>query len=98
MADPAQIPVSIHIRRGDYLDAANASLLGGICTPAYYEGAVEAVRLALTEDGKRRRQILQAGVNPGHRRRRQGCIFTFSPMIRIMRGPCTSGGPRRRIR
>ncbi len=53
MADPAQIPVSIHIRRGDYLDAANASLLGGICTPAYYEGTVEAVRRALTEDGKR---------------------------------------------
>lgn len=47
MADSAEIPVSIHIRRGDYLDAANASLLGGICTPAYYQGAVEAVRLAI---------------------------------------------------
>ena len=36
--------VSIHLRRGDYLDAENAALLGGICTPAYYKGAVEAVR------------------------------------------------------
>lgn len=44
MEDSGEIPVSIHIRRGDYLDAANASLLGGICTPAYYQGAVEAVR------------------------------------------------------
>jgi len=32
--------VSIHLRRGDYLDAANADILGGICTPAYYESAV----------------------------------------------------------
>ncbi len=36
--------VSVHLRRGDYLDAENAALLGGICTPAYYEGAVEEIR------------------------------------------------------
>ncbi len=49
MADPDEIAVSIHIRRGDYLDAANASLLGGICTPEYYEGAVEALRRSLMQ-------------------------------------------------
>lgn len=38
------IPVSIHLRRGDYLDPANSSLLGGICTDDYYRGAVEAVK------------------------------------------------------
>ncbi len=36
--------VSIHLRRGDYLDAGNAQLLGGISTPAYYEGAVKYVQ------------------------------------------------------
>ena len=36
-------PVSVHIRRGDYLDAANASMFGGICTDAYYEGAIKQV-------------------------------------------------------
>lgn len=34
--------VSIHIRRGDYLDSAE--IYGGNCTPAYYEGAVALVR------------------------------------------------------
>ncbi|MCI2048619.1 MAG: alpha-1,2-fucosyltransferase [Lachnospiraceae bacterium] len=38
--------VSVHLRRGDYLDAANAALLGGICTDAYYRGAAEAARQA----------------------------------------------------
>ena len=32
--------VSIHIRRGDYLDPENAALFGGICTQAYYDGAI----------------------------------------------------------
>ncbi|MDD5939980.1 MAG: alpha-1,2-fucosyltransferase [Lachnospiraceae bacterium] len=35
-----EISAAIHLRRGDYLDKENAGLLGGICTPAYYEGAV----------------------------------------------------------
>ena len=39
--------VSIHIRRGDYLDPENAALLGGICTSEYYDGAVSAVRTAV---------------------------------------------------
>lgn len=32
--------VSVHIRRGDYLDAANAELFGNICTEEYYDSAV----------------------------------------------------------
>ena len=47
MAVPGEVSVSVHIRRGDYLDAENAQLFGGICTPAYYEGAAEAVRTLL---------------------------------------------------
>lgn len=31
--------ISIHIRRGDYLDAAQ--VYGGICTEAYYDGAID---------------------------------------------------------
>ena len=36
--------VSIHIRRGDYLDPENAGMFGGICTDAYYEAAEKYVR------------------------------------------------------
>lgn len=36
--------VSIHIRRGDYLDPKNAALFGNICTEAYYEGAIKEVK------------------------------------------------------
>lgn len=36
--------VSVHIRRGDYLDAANASMFGNICTEAYYESAVRYMK------------------------------------------------------
>lgn len=36
--------VSIHLRRGDYLDAGNADLFGNICTPEYYKKAVDYVR------------------------------------------------------
>ncbi len=31
--------VSIHVRRGDYLDPGNQELFGNICTEAYYAGA-----------------------------------------------------------
>ena len=40
MLAPGVFSVAIHIRRGDYLDSGNAELLGGICTPEYYESAV----------------------------------------------------------
>ena len=36
--------VSIHIRRGDYLDAKNAEMFGGICTDAYYEAAISYIK------------------------------------------------------
>lgn len=32
--------VSIHLRRGDYLDEINQAMFGGICTDEYYESAV----------------------------------------------------------
>lgn len=36
--------VSIHIRRGDYLDPANAGMFGGICTEEYYNSAERYIR------------------------------------------------------
>lgn len=36
--------VSVHIRRGDYLDAANTALFGGISTEAYYDAAISYMR------------------------------------------------------
>lgn len=41
--------VSIHIRRGDYLDAENAAVFGGICTDAYYEGAIRKIKQAVPD-------------------------------------------------
>ena len=35
--------VSIHIRRGDYLDEVNNAMFGGICTEEYYQSAVHYV-------------------------------------------------------
>ena len=39
-----QTAVSIHIRRGDYLDAQNAVMFGGICTEAYYDTAIRYMK------------------------------------------------------
>lgn len=39
-----QTAVSIHVRRGDYLDAANVSMFGGICTDAYYDSAIAYIK------------------------------------------------------
>ncbi len=36
--------VSVHIRRGDYLDEKAAAIYGGICTDAYYQGAMDYFR------------------------------------------------------
>lgn len=36
--------VSVHIRRGDYLDAENIAMFGNICTDAYYQGALAYMR------------------------------------------------------
>ena len=41
--------VSVHIRRGDYLDPENAGMFGGICTDAYYETAINYVREQLPD-------------------------------------------------
>lgn len=36
--------VSLHIRRGDYLDDINRELFGGICTESYYQRAIEYMK------------------------------------------------------
>lgn len=36
--------VSVHIRRGDYLNAENAAMFGNICTDRYYETAIGTMR------------------------------------------------------
>ncbi len=36
--------VSIHVRRGDYLDPENAAMFGGICTEDYYKGAIREMK------------------------------------------------------
>lgn len=36
--------VSIHIRRGDYLDAKNQEMFGNICTEEYYAGAIREMK------------------------------------------------------
>lgn len=36
--------VSVHIRRGDYLDGENKAMFGNICTDAYYEKALGVIR------------------------------------------------------
>ena len=36
--------VSVHIRRGDYLEGANAALYGDICTEDYYNAAIAYVK------------------------------------------------------
>lgn len=39
-----QTAVSIHVRRGDYLDAVNAANFGGICTDEYYDNAIRYIK------------------------------------------------------
>lgn len=34
---------SVHVRGGDYLDAENKAMFGGICTPNYYKKAMEYI-------------------------------------------------------
>lgn len=36
--------ISVHIRRGDYLDDINRGLFGGICTDRYYRRAIEYMK------------------------------------------------------
>ena len=37
--------VSVHVRRGDYLDPPNAAILGNIATEEYYKGAMDYFRV-----------------------------------------------------
>lgn len=39
-----QESVSVHIRRGDYLEPVNAAIFGGICTLQYYQKALDYFR------------------------------------------------------
>ena len=39
--------VSVHIRRGDYLDPENAAMFGNICTDQYYDTAVRLIKEAI---------------------------------------------------
>lgn len=41
--------VSVHVRRGDYLKQENRELFGNICTDAYYERAISAIRSRVPE-------------------------------------------------
>lgn len=36
--------VSVHIRRGDYLDGTNRAIFGGICTETYYQTAIAFIK------------------------------------------------------
>ena len=54
MEDAYTFSCAVHLRRGDYLEEANAGLLGGICTEAYYCGAVRFLEeaVAATRSGR----------------------------------------------
>ena len=41
--------VSVHIRRGDYLEDNNRALFGGICTETYYKTAIAEIRRRFPE-------------------------------------------------
>lgn len=41
--------VSVHIRRGDYLNDVNKEMFGGICTDAYYRASMELIKRKFPE-------------------------------------------------
>ncbi len=41
--------VSVHVRRGDYLDPENTAMFGNICTDRYYETAIRLVKEEVPE-------------------------------------------------
>ena len=41
--------VSLHIRRGDYLNPENKSIFDGICTESYYEQAIEEIKKSVKD-------------------------------------------------
>lgn len=66
--------VSVHIRRGDYLDPENAGMFGGICTDAYYEAAMRQVREQMPDA-----HFYLFSDDPGYLRERyQGAEYTVA--------------------
>lgn len=51
MQSKGEIPVAVHIRRGDYLDAGNAKILTGICTEDYYRSACALAEEHFAKEG-----------------------------------------------
>lgn len=41
--------VSVHVRRGDYLDASHGGMYTGICTEGYYQKAMERIRKSVPD-------------------------------------------------
>ena len=41
--------VSVHVRRGDYLNPENVMMFGNICTDAYYQNAIDFVKSILPD-------------------------------------------------
>ena len=41
--------VSVHVRRGDYLNPENVTMFGNICTDAYYQNAIDFVKSILPD-------------------------------------------------
>lgn len=41
--------VSVHVRRGDYLDSENTAMFGNICTEQYYEAAISLIKTAVPD-------------------------------------------------
>ena len=54
MEDAYTFSCAVHLRRGDYLDEANAPLLGGICTEEYYQEAIDYLERAVAAMGSGR--------------------------------------------
>ena len=54
LAMKQECSVSIHIRRGDYLDPENEAMFGNICTDAYYRSAISIVE---SQAAKKQEQI-----------------------------------------
>ncbi|MDD3660749.1 MAG: alpha-1,2-fucosyltransferase [Lachnospiraceae bacterium] len=58
LAMKQECSVSIHIRRGDYLDPENEAMFGNICTEAYYKSAIETIEKAAAGKGEQVRFYL----------------------------------------
>ena len=43
------VAVSVHVRRGDYLDASHGGMYTGICTEGYYQKAMERIRKSVPD-------------------------------------------------